>query len=171
MFEQHNSALTSRIERLERANRRLTLAVGASLLVPVFALVGWQTPAPSATQIDYLQVHKLEVVDSKGVPMIALNTGRNEEGGSVTLRDKDGERRAWWTCDADGSNLALAKEKAPNSDAMNTAGFSVGAGSSEMNLIGAGNGMFTASIHDDQPKLDLWSAKGASLFSAPWKQK
>jgi len=170
MSEQHNLALSARIERLERANRRLSLTCGLSLFVPLLAIIGWQNATPPATQIDSLQVHKLEVVDPHGVPLVTLNTGRNDEGGSITLRDKNGERRAWWTADPDGSNLALAKEKEPNSDGMNTAGFSVSAGSAEMNLIGPGNGMFAATVREDQPKLDLWSPKGVSLFTAPWKK-
>lgn len=89
----------------------------------------------------------------------------------MTLRDKNGERRSWWTCSPEGSSLALAKEKDPKIEGSNTAGFSVSQSSAEMNLIGPGNGMLSATVKDDQPRVDLWSAKGKSLFAAPWQTK
>jgi hypothetical protein len=167
MQEQLNDQLLNRIERLERSNRRLTLACCACLFLPVLALVGWQNAAPQIP--DVAQVHKLEIVDQRGVPMVTIDTGRSNEGGGITLRDKDGERRAWWTASPDGSHLALVKEKDPKSDGTNTAGFSVTQNSAEMNLIGPGNGMFSATVRDDQPHMEMWNSKGKSLFAAPWK--
>ncbi|MEA2554175.1 MAG: hypothetical protein QOJ65_2351 [Fimbriimonadaceae bacterium] len=161
--------LTLRVERLERSNGRLKLMCAASLALPIIAIAGWQDARPSVP--DMLRVRKLEVVDSKGVPMVTLGTGRNSEGGTVTLRDKNGERRAWWTASPEGSNLALMKEKDPSMDGSNTAGLSVSQSSAEMNLIGPKNGMLSATVRDDQPRLDLWSPKGASLFAAPWRKK
>ena len=161
--------LLERVSRLERANRRLTLLCASCLIVPVLALVGWQeaeAPIPAV-----LKVHELQVVDQHGVPLVTLATGRSEEGGAITLRDKNGEKRAWWLANADGASLALAKEKTPQVDGSNTAGFSVSQSSAEMNLIGPGNGMLSATVRDDQPRVDLWSAKGKSLFAAPWQTK
>ncbi len=158
-----------RVERLERVNRRLTLLCAACLLVPILALAGWQeaeAPVPGV-----LKVHELQVVDQHGVPLVTIATGRNQEGGAITLRDKNGEKRAWWLVNADGANLALAKEKTPQVDGSNTAGFSVSQSSAEMNLIGPGNGMLAATVRDDQPRLDLWGPKGKSLFAAPWLTK
>jgi hypothetical protein len=161
--------LLERVERLERSNRRLTLLCGACLLVPVLALAGWQEAEAPIPQV--LKAHEIQVVDQHGVPLVTLTTGRSEEGGLITLRDKNGEKRAWWMVNPDGASLALAKEKTPQVDGSNTAGFSVTQSSAEMNLIGPGNGMLSATVRDDQPRVDLWSAKGKSLFAAPWQAK
>lgn len=161
--------LLVRVERLERANRRLALLCGACLVLPVLALAGWQEAEAPIPQL--LKVHELQVVDQHGVPLVTLATGRNEEGGAITLRDKNGEKRAWWMSSAEGASLALAKEKTPLVDGSNTAGFSVSQSSAEMNLIGPDNGMLSATVHDDQPHLDLWGPKGKSLFAAPWQTK
>ena len=158
-----------RVERLERANRRLTTLCGGCLLLPILALCGWQETGQPIPEV--LRVHELQVVDQRGVPMVTLATGRSEEGGAITLRDKNGERRAWWISNPAGSSLALAKEKDPKVEGSNTAGFSVSQSSAEMNLIGPGNGMLSATVRDDQPRVDLWSAKGKSLFAAPWQAK
>lgn len=164
MTAEHKDLVT-RIESLERSNRRLTIISAACLLLPVLALVGWQqTPAIP----DVLQTRKLEVVDSHGVPMVILNAGRNDEGGAVTLRDKDGERRAWWTCSPEGSNLALVKEHEQNAQGSYTAGFSVGSTAAEMNIISPQNGMCAITVRDDKPRIDLWGTKGNTLFAAPW---
>lgn len=169
MVQGQEFELLSRIEKLERSNRRLLALCSLSLLAPVLALVGWQEAAQVPTTPQVLRVHSLEVVDQRGVPMVVLGTGRDNEGGSMTLRDKGGEKRAWWTSSPDGSNLALVKEKDPKHEGANTAGFSVSAGSAEMNLIGPENGMFSATVKDDEPRIDLWSSKGKPLFAAPWK--
>lgn len=161
------TGLLERVERLERANRRLTLLCAGCLVLPVLALVGWQdaqAPVPAV-----FKVHQLEVVDQRGVPLVTLGTGRSEEGGIVTLRDSNGEKRAWWTVSPAGASLALSKEKSAQGDATNTAGLSVSQNSSEMNLIGPGGGMLSNSVRDDQPHLELWGAKGKSLFAAPFR--
>ena len=165
-MEMENKQLLARIERLERSNRRLTLAAIVGVITPVLMLAGWK----QAAQVpDVLQAHKLEIVDQHGVPMVSLNTGRNDEGGSVTLRDKDGERRAWWSCSPNGSNLGLVKEHDAKAEGSYVAGFSVGASAAEMNLISPANGMCSATVRDDKPRLDLWGAKGNSVFGAPFK--
>ena len=165
-MNQDNSELVERIERLERANRRLTFLGIGGLVVAALAIVGWKQ-APEIQ--DVLQVHELQVVDQHGVPLLTLNTGRNAEGGEITLRDKDGERRAWWACDPDGSNLGLVKEKDTKMEGSYTAGFSVGATAAEMNLISPGNGMSSVTVRDDKPRIDLWGKKGNSVFAAPFK--
>ena len=158
--------LLQRIERLERSNRRLTLIAAVCFLVPVLALFGFQQTAQIP---DVIQTHKLEVVDQHGVPLVTLAPGRNDEGGAVTLRDKDGERRAWWNAYPDGSNLGLVKERDVKTEGSYTAGFSVGATAAEMNLISPSNGMASVTVRDDKPRLDLWGVKGNSLFGAPFK--
>ncbi len=161
-----NTQLIARIEQLERANRRLMLAAISGMIAPVLVIAGWKQ-APTVP--DVLQAHKLEIVDQHGVPLVTLNTGRNDEGGAVTLRDKDGERRAWWTSSPDGSNLGLVKEHDPKKEGSYVAGMSVGATAAEMNLISPQNGMLSATIRDDKPRLDLWGIKGNSVFAAPFK--
>lgn len=162
-----DQTIISRIEVLERANRRLTILSSLSLLALVSMLVGWQQmpQAPPET----IRARKFEVVDAKGVPMITLGTGRSEEGGAITLRDSLGERRGWWSASPEGSSLALTKEKAANAEGSQTAGFSVTKDSAEMNLIGADGSLLTASIKEDKPRFDLWGKNGEVLFSAPWK--
>lgn len=169
MQKSENLELVARIERLERANRRLTLLSGAMLLVPVVAIAGWQDAVQAPAVPDVIRARKIEVVDGKGVPMVSLTTGRNDEGGAMTLRDKTGERRGWWTSSPEGSSLALVKEKDAKMEGSNTAGFSVTPSSAEMNLIGPQNAMFSSTVKDDQPRLELWNSKGSLLFSAPWK--
>jgi hypothetical protein len=159
--------LLQRIDRLERSNRRLTLIASGFLVLPLLMIAGWrQTP-----QIpEVLQTRKLEIVDAKGVPLVTLNTGRNDEGGALTLRDSDGERRAWWTSYPGGSNLGLVKERDPKvGGGSYTAGFGIGATAAEMNLISPGNGMASVTVRDDQPRVDLWGVKGNTLFAAPFK--
>ena len=170
MTPNHDLDLSLRVERLEQANRRLTLVVCALLGSALFAVAGWQDAAQAPVIPDLLQVHKLQVVDLKGVPMVSFETGRSNEGGSITLRDKNGERRAWWTSSPEGSNLGLTKEKDPTMEGSNTAGLSVSQSSSEMNLIGPKNGMVNLSVRDDQPRVDLWNEKGKSVFSAPFRK-
>ena len=165
-MDMESKELLTRIERLERSNRRLTFLCGVCLVTPLLALAGWQQ---AVNVPDVLQTHKLEVVDQHGVPMVTLNAGRNDEGGAVTLRDKNGERRAWWTCNPDGSNLGLVKERKANEEGSYTAGFSVGSSAAEMNLISPGNGMASVTVRDDKPRVDLWGAKGNSVFAAPFK--
>lgn len=161
--------VVARIERLERANRRLTLLSCGLLLLPVFGIAGWQDPA--LTVPDVLKVKRLEVIDQRGVPMVTLSTGRNDEGGAMTLRDKNGERRAWWTSNPDGSNLALVREADIKADGSTTAGMSVSKSSAEMTLLSPNNAMFSTSVRDDKPRMELYNTKGVLLFSAPWKTK
>jgi hypothetical protein len=162
--------LTRRIERLERSNRRLLLLCAVSAIMPVLGIVGWQGAGQAQEVLQVLKVHSLEVVDARGVPLLTLNTGRDNAGGSITLRDSGGQKRGWWSSSPEGSNLALVKEKSSDQEAANTAGFGVTSNSADMNLIGSGNGMFSATVKDDKPHLDLWNAKGASVFAAPWKK-
>jgi hypothetical protein len=165
MTAEHQNLL-QRVERLERSNRRLGLVSAACLLVPALALLGWRQ-APTIP--DVIQTHKLEIVDQHGVPLVTLNGGRNDEGGAVTLRDKDGERRAWWTASPDGSNLGLVKERDIKTEGSYTVGMSVAANAAEVNLISPANGMSSMTVRDDKPRIELWGIKGNSVFAAPFK--
>lgn len=150
------------------------IGLGAMLLIGGgLATAGWQEPviqgdqkAPGEIQ-ESIRVRRLEVVDRQGVPMVQLGTGRDGEGGSITLRDRLGERRAWWTSSPDGSNLALTFQA--NDDAgVASAGLGVSSGGSELNLIGSGGAMLGATVRSDQPRIDLWRANGETIFGAPF---
>lgn len=158
--------LFERVSRLERANKRLALGIGALLLLGgSLATIGWQQTSDA---MELLRVRRLEVVDARGVPMVQLGTGRSSEGGSIVLRDRLGERRAWWTASPEGSSLALTHEKSPDAGAS-TAGLSASSAGSEMNLIGPKGALLSATVRSEQPRVDLWNAAGQMLFGAPWK--
>jgi hypothetical protein len=153
------SDLLARIERLERRNRALTLFC---FLVPVLALVGWQQATPGN-----LQVRRLEVVDERGVPLVVLAPDRGAAGGSVVLRDANGERRGWFTANPDGAALTLNRE-GKDGEGDSTLGLSVGPKNGRLSILSRGGASLSATMQGDQPKLELYNPKGAPLFVAPW---
>ena len=157
--------LLARVDRLERANRRLTRSlIGLGGLIVFATAVGFQqTP----DVMDVLRVRKLEVVDARGVPMVTLDSGRRAEGGAITLRDSLGERRGWWTTSPDGSNLAMSHVD-PQTEKGSTAGMSASPNSAEMNLIGPDGAMLNSGARQGTPKIELWNSKGEVVFTAPW---
>jgi hypothetical protein len=168
MSEKTEIELLARIERLEKSNRRLTLLSLFWLLLPLLAVVGWQN-APQVQEL--VRARQIEVVDERGVPMVILTTGRDGEGGAITLRDSTGERRAWWTSSPEGSSLAMTKERAANAEGGHTAGLSVDKDSSQISLIGPEGAMFSATVRGSDPRLDLWGDKGETVFGAPWQRR
>ena len=153
------SDLLARIERLERRNRALTLAC---LVVPVLALVGWHQAGPPA-----LQVRRLEVVDERGVPLVVLAPERKGAGGGITLRDANGERRAWFTAQPDGAALTLNRE-GKDGEGDSTLGLSVGPRMGRLSILSRNGASLSANMQGDQPKVELFNTKGAPLFVAPW---
>jgi len=154
--------LALRVERLEKKNRFLSLALGFCLSVPLLALAGWQA-AP-----DTLRVRRLEVVDERGVPLVTLAPTRNNEGGSIVLRDSAGERRSWWQSGPNSSALTL-NSQTPDGQGDTTLGMAVGPKSAKMTMIGKSGSTLSAALENEEPRLDLWNAKGVLLFGAPWK--
>ena len=84
-----NETVEQRLEKLEKANRRLTwiaLAFGAGFIL-LFALAATK-PAP-----DTLRVKKLEVVDDTGKTRMALDVGWRKSA-EIVMTDQKGIRRA-----------------------------------------------------------------------------
>lgn len=156
-----HDALLARIDRLERRSRLLT---GALLVLPVLALVGW------TTRDDEIKTKHLEIVDERGVPLIVLGPDRMNEGGMITLRDKEGEKRGWWQAGPGTSSFTLNSE---GSDGLgdSTLGLTVGPKRSAMSLLSKGGASMTAQMNGDDPKLELYDTKGKSLFAAPWVRR
>lgn len=153
------SDLVARIERLERRNRRLTALL---LALPVLGLIGWTQAGPAS-----LQVRRLEVVDERGVPLVILAPERGGIGGGITLRDANGERRAWFTANPDGAALTMNRE-GKDGEGDSTLGLSVGPRNGRMSILSRNGASLSASMQGDQPKVELYNAKGGPLFVAPW---
>lgn len=155
----------ARLERLERSNRRLRWIAGLGFAFPLLAIAGWQSAVP-----DVLRVHRLEVVDSRGVPYVTLAPERTGSGGSIVLRDQMGEKRSWWEVGPGTAALGMVSED--NADAHNsTLGFSVAPRRAEVDLIAGDGASLSASLKDEKPRLDIWSRDGKSLFGAPFKSR
>jgi hypothetical protein len=156
--------MTDLEQRLVKLERRAAwhpwLCAYALLSLPVFVL-GWQKQSASA-----LRVTSLEVVDSRGVPMIQLGTGRRSEGGAITLRDATGEKRAWWQVTPTQSTFTLSQD---DESAATTAGFSVASAQAKFHLLGKDGSSVNVAAGQAQPELEIRSKAGASLFRAPWK--
>lgn len=163
----HND-LVARIERLERRNRILTLLFGASLGFPLLAVLGWQATTPIQ---DVVRAKRIEVMDDKGVPVVQLGVERSGDGGSITLRDKLGERRSWWQVGPGTAAFTLNSANEDSTESGNsTLGLSVDPKNSKLALIGPGGSLLTAGIGEDQPRIELWSVKGLNLFQVPFKR-
>ncbi len=154
------SLLVARIERLERRNRLLSFSVlGLSLL----ALVGWQ-----ASAADVVRARRLEIVDERGVPLVVLSPDRMNQGGMITLRDRDGEKEAWWQAGIGTSSLTLNSVGEEGTGGDSTLGLSVGPKSSALALLSKGGAALAVGMKEDQPSVQLFDTKGRPLFSAPW---
>jgi len=149
--------LLHRIERLERRNRLLT---GALLALPLLALAGWKTAD------DTLRVKRLEIVDDRNVPLVVLSPDRLNEGGMITLRDRDGEKRGWWQAGPGTSSLTL-NSSGPDGVGDSTLGLTVSPKTSALALLSKGGASLNAEMHEDKPKLEMNDTKGRGLFVAP----
>jgi hypothetical protein len=158
-----DAELLTRIERLEQKNRRLTLACAVCMLVPGLALVGWQNAN------DTVKVKRLEVVDDHGVPLITLGATRGNDGGSIILRDAQGEKRSWWEVGPEKGAFTLNSAK-PDGSNDTTLGLQVGSKNARMSMISKNGAMLSANMNGDNPQLELYNSKGATLFMAPFKR-
>lgn len=115
-----------------------------------------------------MRVRRLEVVDSRGVPLVAIGTDRTEEGGSIVLRDKLGEKRSWWQAGPRKAEITLssADEHGENDT---TLGFTVAPDLAKVLLIGKGGAILSEEMGPSGPRLELLNDSGKSVFSAPWK--
>lgn len=153
--------LRERVDRLERRNRWLT---GALMVLPLLAVVGWQASG------DTIKTHRLEIVDDRGVPLVALSPDRTSEGGMIMLRDRDGEKESWWQAGIGTSSITLNSAGGEGAG-DNTLGFNVSPKSSGMTLLSKGGASMSIGMANDQPSVQLYDTKGRNLFSAPWNSK
>jgi hypothetical protein len=132
--------------------------------MPLMAIVGWQNAS------DTVRVKRLEVVDDRGVPLITLGGARGNEGGSIILRDGLGEKRSWWEVGPEKGAFTLNSAK---SDGTNdtTLGLQVGPKTARMSIISRSGAMLSANMNDDDPQLELYNAKGTTLFAAPLRPR
>lgn len=94
--------LRARVERLEWWNRFLVMC-GIGIL-----LSGLTSQVSSARRNvdELLRAERLEIVDDKGLPLIAL--GVDEQGSAgISINDSDGETRLTLLHDAEGSALFI----------------------------------------------------------------
>lgn len=152
--------LTRRIEKLEKRNRLLT---GGLLILPLLTVVGWQSNS------DVWRTHRLEIIDDHNVPLITLSASRGDGGGSIVMRDKDGEKRGWWTAAPGESALTLNSSKSDGTQDT-TLGLQVGPKNARMSIISSGGALLSTNMEGDTPKLEMVNAKGATVFEAPWKK-
>lgn len=156
-------ALTARLERLEKRNRLLTLMCGACLAIPILAIVGWQSTT------DTVRVKRLEVIDDRGVPMITLSTARNGQGGSIVMRDSLGEKRSWWEVGPETGAFTITSAKDGSNDT--TLGMQVGPRNGRLAIISKNGALLSTNMEGDDPRLELYNAKGGTLFAAPLRPK
>lgn len=152
--------LEQRITRLERQNRILLYGLGT---VALLAVIGWQAPRkPEA-----LKVTRLEVVDHRGVPLVVIAPARKDEGGSIVLRDSDGERRSWWETSPQSTAIGMVagEIESPSS----TLGLSASANQTTISLLGQGGTAVTLETNPSTPRLEMLDKSGRSVFKAPWK--
>ncbi len=157
--------ISKRLERVERSNRQLKFACGLCLAFPLLAVAGWQTAKPIP---EVLQAHRFEVLDPQGVPVVAISSNRTSDGGSIVLRDKTGERRGWFEAVPSGGSMGLIGA-APEDTGGTSIGLSASSEQATIGLSGRNSSGLNVDVSKDQPKIDLWNAKG-SLFTAPWKK-
>jgi hypothetical protein len=153
--------LLKRVDRLERRNRWLCALCFA---MPMLAIVGWTQAS------DTLRVKRLEIVNDKNVPLVTLESSRTGEGGSVILRDNQGEKRGWWEVAPESGALTLSSAKADGSNDT-TLGLQVGPKNARMSIISKNGALLSTHMEEDSPIFEMVGAKGNVIFSAPWKGK
>lgn len=150
--------LEARVARLERANRRLAALFGATLAAVL--LLGAQTAT------DVVRARRIEIVDERGVPLATLAPSRTGAGGELTLRDRDGERRASLSAEPGASSLNLQGGRAD--DPSGTAALRADGTGAALGLVGA-RASVTATVRKEKPRLSTTDAQGRETFAAPWR--
>ena len=150
-------SLEARVVRLERANRRLLLLWSLTLVVA--CVFGFQ----KAT--DVVRARRIEIVDSRGVPLATLAPSR-EGGGELILRDREGERRANLTVEAGAASLGLLGGRVE--DPTGTAAFRADGTGAALGLVGKKAGV-VANVRGEKPRIATTDASGKETFRAPWK--
>jgi hypothetical protein len=158
--------LSARLDKLERQNRNLKQAgLVVCGLATVLIITAWRSPHNES--FDSLTVGKLEVIDAKGIPVIALSPNRANTGGTIVLRDNSGDKRSWWETDAGSARIVFESPNGKN-DERTIAGLSTTPGKAQMSLLGSKGDSILDSVENDRPTVTLQDAHGKSLFAAPW---
>ncbi len=150
--------LEDRVRRLERANRRLVVLWGITLAG--LALLGAQTTS------EVLRARRIELVDGRGVPLAVLAPAREGAGGELTLRDRDGERRATLAAEPGAASLNLQGGRVD--DPSGTAALRADGEGAVVGLLGT-KASVSAAVRKDKPRIATTDARGVQTFAAPWK--
>jgi len=150
--------LEQRVFRLERANRRLLGLWGLTIAAAV--AMGAQTAN------NLVRARRIELVDEQGIPLATLAPARNGNGGELTLRDREGERRVYLTAEPGSGTLNLQGGKAD--DPAGTAGLRADGDGATLGLIGS-KASASVSVRKDRSKIATTDAQGRETFAAPWK--
>ena len=151
-------SLEARVARLERANRRLLALGGVALAALV--LLGAQTVG------DVVRARRFELIDDRGVPLAILAPARDGAGGELTLRDREGERRASLRAEPDAASLDLQGGR-PD-DPAGTAALRADGQGAALGLVGA-KASVIAEVRKERPRVATTDARGRETFAAPWK--
>lgn len=125
-----------------------------------FAGFGFQTAS------DVLRARRIEVVNAKGVPLAVLGPARNDAGGELILRDREGERRANLSVEVGGASLGLQGGRID--DPTGTAALHADATGAALGLLGA-RASATVAVRKEKPRIATTNAQGRETFAAPWK--
>ncbi len=150
--------LEARVQRLERANRRLIALWGISLAGAF--VFGFQTTN------DVVRARRVEIVDAKGVPLATLGPARDGVGGELILRDREGERRATLTAEAGAASLGLQGGRAD--DPSGTAALRADGDGARLGLVGT-RAAVSAAVRKDRPRIATTDVRGKETFVAPWR--
>jgi hypothetical protein len=160
--------LAARLDRLERENRLLRrIGLAGCGFLSCLVLGAWRSAKVEA--MDTLQVHRLEVLDSRGVPMITLAPTRGDAGGTIILRDSSGDKRSWWETDAGAARIVF-ESPTGKTDERTIAGLSTVPGKAQISLLGTSGGSFLGVVQSNRPSITLQDPSGKPLFSAPWQK-
>ncbi len=157
-----------RIERLERQNRRMKVAVSAL----VVALVGGvlltgplsprQAKAQAAATPRIVEAREFRVVDAKGRERASLKT--HKAGSGLVFYDENGKLRAMLCTTKDGSNLVLADENGKvrvSADARKDDQDSKYDGGPTLQLYNEShNTRLMLTVHNNQPVIALLDENG-----------
>ena len=150
--------LEDRVRCLERANRRLVALWGLTLAA--LALLGAQTTS------EVLRARRIELVDARGVPLAVLAPTRAGAGGELTLRDREGERRATLAAEPGAASLNLQGGRAD--DPAGTAALRADGDGAAFGLVGERASVRSAD-RKEKPRIAATDARGKETFVAPWK--
>ena len=151
--------LEARLDRLERANRRLRLLWG--LTVVAGCAFGFQRVT------DVVRARRIEIVDVRGVPVATLGPSR-EGGGELILRDREGERRANLTVEVGAASLGLQGGRVE--DPAGTAALRADGTGAALGLVGK-RASVVANVRGEKPRLATTDAGGKETFRAPWNMR